>query len=115
MRKVSAFVATFLLLALLGTVLAGCGGSGSGGTSSSQPGEDVGTMDNMQQRANNAVREANLKMIDNAIQVYYAENGAYPTGVNQLTRFFASGVPVDPAGGTYYIVSQGGVAKAAVR
>ncbi len=115
MRKTCAVTAALLLFAILTVVLAGCGGSG---TTSSVPGgqteEDVST-DNAVQQANNAVRQANLKMIDSAIQAYYAENGVYPTGINQLAQYFASGVPVDPLGGTYYIITQGGVAKAAVR
>jgi predicted small lipoprotein YifL len=115
MKRILAAIAVPVLLLTVFTALAGCGGSGT--TSSSPDGqtdENVST-DNAVQQANNAVRQANLKMIDSAIQAYYVENGVYPTGINQLSQYFASGVPVDPLGGTYYIVTQGGVAKAAVR
>ena len=54
-------------------------------------------------------------MIDSAIEVYYAENGMYPTDINQLIPTYLPKVPTDPAGGTYYLVMVGGRPKAAVK
>ncbi len=113
MKKVFVTGLLLVLLCSLLSALAGCGSSGS--KPASQPTEETGGIDGVQQRAFDAAREANLRMIDSAIQAYYAENGAYPTSITQLTQSFARGVPADPAGGTYYILTQGGVAKAAVR
>ena len=113
MKKTLAAALSLLLVCTLLSVLAGCGDSGS--KPASQPVEETGGINEIQQRAYSAAREANLRMIDSAIQSYYAENGAYPTSITQLAQYFAGGVPRDPEGGTYYIITQGGVAKAAVR
>lgn len=115
MKKALAAALSLLLFCALLSALSGCGSSGSGSKPASQPVEETGGINEFQQRAYNAAREANLRMIDSAIQFYYAENEAYPTSLTQLTQFFARGVPADPMGGTYYIITQGGVAKAAVR
>jgi hypothetical protein len=115
MGRVWKVVFALLLIAALTIALVGCG-SGSGATNGSQPGGNTGdTINSVEQQANAAAREANLRMIDSAIQMYYTENNSYPTNINQLTQYFSGGVPSDPAGGTYYIKVENGMAKAAVR
>lgn len=93
------------LLALSLLLVAGCGGV-------TDPAE---TIENVQNQALDVARQANLRIIDSTIQQYYAQNGTWPTNMSQLVEFFGGKVPTDPAGGTYYIVMQGGEAKAAVR
>lgn len=73
------------------------------------------TVDTVHEAADTAAREANLKTIDSAIQMYYIENGEYPTDINQLVPSYLRYLPTDSQGGTYYIVVQQGEAKAAVR
>jgi hypothetical protein len=115
MGKAPAIIFSLLLIAALMLGVVGCG-SGSKNTTQSQPSNSVGdTIDNVQEQAYSAAREANLRIIDTAIQQYYAENGNYPTSLSQLSQFFSGGVPSDPAGGQYYITTENGVAKAAVR
>ncbi len=112
MRVIRVFICCLLVVAL--TLFAvGCGGSGS--DDSSKDSEPGGTINEMEQEANEAAREANLRTIDSAIQTYYATNGTYPTDISQLSTYFVRGIPRDPMGGTYYIVVQGGEAKAAVK
>lgn len=72
-------------------------------------------IENTQQNANAAVRDANLRTIDGAVQFYYAEKGQYPGDISQLVPEFLKTAPVDPAGGTYYLVDQGGTVRAAVK
>lgn len=50
--------------------------------------------------------QANLRTIDGAIQVYYAENGAYPT-VAQLSagNSYLKEWPAEPFAGSYVITS----------
>ncbi|MFH1149330.1 MAG: hypothetical protein V1748_02530 [Actinomycetota bacterium] len=113
-RKVSRAVVPIALAGLLALsflFVAGCGSS-TNPAATSEPG---GTIENVQQQALDVAREANLKLIDSAIQQYYAQNGTWPTSINQLLEYFGGKMPTDPAGGTYYIVTQGGEAKAAVR
>jgi hypothetical protein len=93
------------LLALSLLLVAGCGAVT----------EPVETIENVQNQALDVARQANLRLIDSAIQQYYVQNGTWPTGINQLLEYFGGKMPTDPAGGTYYIVMQGGEAKAAVR
>lgn len=109
-----------LLLALTAVFFAGCGGGSGGGADESGIQEkslmDVPEVVNTaKQGASNAAREANLRTIDSAVQAFYATEGVYPTNVNQLVPAYLRTVPVDPLGGTYYIASEGGVARAAVR
>ncbi|MHB8896533.1 MAG: hypothetical protein ACYC99_15325 [Candidatus Geothermincolia bacterium] len=69
----------------------------------------------LEQQALDAATTANLRMIDAAIQVYYAENEKWPTDINQLAQSFGGKVPSDPSGKTYYIQMVNGEAKAAVK
>jgi hypothetical protein len=103
------------LLVLVVTVVAvaGCGGSGTSSKTSAPGVGDV--VNNAKNQANGAVREANLRMIDSAIQQYYASTGSWPTDVSQLSQYFSGGLPTDPGKGTYYITTENGQAKAAVR
>jgi len=115
MGKAPAIIFSLLLLAALMLGVVGCG-SGSKNMTQSQPSSGVsGVVNSVEQQANSAARQANLRMIDTAIQQYYAENGNYPTSLDQLSQFFSGGVPSDPAGGQYYITTENGVSKAAVR
>jgi hypothetical protein len=121
MKRATSVALSLLLITALALALAGCG-SESESSIGSQPAAGSGsstgtgnTINGVEQQAANAVREANLKMIDSAIQQYNAANGAYPTDISQLSQYFARGVPTDPLGGTYYIATQNGVATAAVR
>ncbi|MBU1671002.1 MAG: hypothetical protein KKF41_06855 [Actinobacteria bacterium] len=115
-RKVSRAVVPITvagLLALSLVLVAGCGSTTT--TTPAGTSEPGGTIENVQQQALDVAREANLKLIDSAIQQYYTQNGTWPTSINQLLEYFGGKMPTDPAGGTYYIVMQGGEAKAAVR
>ncbi len=122
MKKRAAFIAlSLLVITTLALALAGCG-SGTSSSTGSQPAPgsqsptDLGNgINSVEQRAGNAAREANLRMIDSAIQQYFAANGSYPTDISQLAQYFARGVPTDPLGGTYYLTTRNGVTAAAVR
>ncbi len=106
-RRVSVAV-LFLLVALLAVLLAGCMGTQEAAV---EPVEVEG----IQRKADTAAREANLRMIDTAIQMYYSEEGVYPSGINQLVPSYFSKIPTDSAGGTYYLMKEGGTVKAAVK
>ena len=50
----------------------------------------------------------NLHMMENAIESYFAETGAYPTGLTDLItgpNDYLRRVPICPAGGTYTYLS----------
>lgn len=51
--------------------------------------------------------EANLRMIDSAIQQYKMNEGNAPTDIEALGDYFLDGVPHCPSGGEYSIVSKG--------
>jgi hypothetical protein len=107
-RSVSLAVALVLLATVPVLSLVGCGGQ-------STVERLVNTVPKIEQKAFDAVNSANLRMIDSAIQMYYAENGQWPADMNQLTPYFGGKIPVDPSGRTYYITMVNGEAKAAVR
>lgn len=124
-RKILLLLLTALLV-LSGVFLAGCGGAGEEGNGEETGIEETGieekslidvpeVVNTTKERAGNAARSANLQAIDAAIQSFYFSEGAYPTTVNQLVPQYLRSVPVDPLGGAYYIASEGGVARAAVR
>ena len=96
----------FLLVALVAVLLAGCLGTQE---------VVVEPVEGIQQKADTTAREANLRMIDTAVQMYYAEEGVYPSQINQLVPTYFSKIPTDSAGGTYYLVKEGGTVKAAVK
>lgn len=118
MKKAAAgALCLFVLLAFTAGV-AGCGSSGGTASDSSPAGqsaEETGTINTIRQKADSAASSANLRLIDSAIQQYYAATGDYPTTINQLSQYFTGGLPVDPSGGAYYLVVEGGVPRAAVR
>lgn len=100
----------FLLLGLLASatmLVVGCDPTGT--TQMVEQGKQI------EQKALDAASQANLKMIDSAIQVYYAENEEWPTSISQLTQYFGGKIPTDPSGKTYYIQMVNGQAKAAVK
>jgi hypothetical protein len=112
MKRTLAAVLSLLLLTSLASVVVGCGKSEKPTENKSEP---TGTINSVEQGTGAAIREANLRQIDSAVQQYYVTNGTYPTSITQLSQYFVRGVPVDPAGGTYYLFDQGGVPRAAVR
>ncbi len=112
-KAIPALLPALLLTAML-LSLAGCGSS-SGSSTSSGPSGPGPAVNSIEQRAGAAAREANLRLIDSAIEAYYASTGAWPTSISQLSGYFARGVPTDPLGGTYYLINKGGQVRAAVR
>lgn len=107
-------VAVLLLPALLIAVASGCGGR-PGTAEYSRPGEPGSTAGEPRRQAGGAARQANLRMIDSAVQQYFVTNGEWPTVIGQLAPYFSRGIPADPEGGTYCLVNAGGEVKAAVR
>lgn len=109
-RKLIPVVAlSVLLLASICYVGAGC-------AKSQDPLEEAtDTVEQVEQQAGGAAREANLRTIDAAIQNYYYTEGKLPTMINDLIPQYLKEMPTDPAGGNYCIVVQGDEAKAAVR
>lgn len=104
------------VVALLITLIAGICFIGVGCGESKDPVEEAtDTVENVEQQAGSAAREANLRTIDAAIQTYYYAEGELPSTINELIPKYLKEMPADPAGGTYYIVVQGQEAKAAVR
>lgn len=101
-RLVIAAILLALLLAVV--VLAGCGKT-----------EPEKVVEEVHQEANTAATEANLRTIDSAIQMYYMQEGEYPSKIGQLVPTYFKKVPTDPGGGTYYLVKDNGGVKAAVR
>jgi hypothetical protein len=102
-----AFIAVlFLVVALLAVLLTGCLGAQEAA---------IEQVETIERKADTAAREANLRMIDTAVQMYYAEDGIYPSNINQLVPRYFNSVPTDSAGGTYYLVKEGGTVKAAVK
>jgi len=99
-------VVLLLMVALLMVLLTGCLGTQEA---------SVEPVEGIQRKADTAAREANLRMIDTAVQMYYAEEGDYPSEINQLVPSYFSEIPTDSAGGTYYLVKEGVTVKAAVK
>jgi len=85
--------------------------SGCGGVES--PSQMV---NQVKDRASAVARQANLTAIDAAISTYQLDHDQQvPTDINQLLTYLGGKIPVDPLGGTYYIVVKNGAASAAVR
>lgn len=95
------------MLAPAGMLAAGCDPTGT--TQVVEQGKVV------EQKAYEAATQANLKMIDTAIEVFYTQSGKWPTDIGQLKEFFGGRIPVDPSGRAYYITMVNGRAKAGVR
>jgi hypothetical protein len=100
-------VMLLLLAAGAATLIAGCDPTGTT--------QVVDQGKQLEQKAYDAARMANLKIIDSAIQAYYAEREEWPTDISQLASYFGGKIPTDAAGGTYYITTVNGEAKAAVK
>jgi len=109
-RILAVFVIPILVLSVI-AVLAGCGSK----TTGTQSATEGGFINQTKEAANDAAREANLRTIDSVIDAYYAENGTYPTDISQLVPTYLPQIPTDPAGGTYYLTTEGGIPKAAVK
>ncbi|MBU4194429.1 MAG: hypothetical protein KKF66_05470 [Actinobacteria bacterium] len=105
-RRALVPVAFLLVVFLAAAVLAGC---------EVEPSKVIEEGQQVERQADTAVREANLRMIDAAVRMYYAEEGDYPSTIGQLVPGYFGKVPTDPAGGTYYLVKEGGAVKAAVK
>ena len=73
------------------------------------------TVNQAQQGAIQATRDANLQILNAAIQVYYANTGQYPTSLQQLVGQYIKQIPTDPEGKTYMLVTENGVVKAVVK
>ncbi len=111
-------VLIFMILVLSFFVFAGCGGekkSGEKTTGGVTEGELPEALKNIKGKSESAAREANLNAINSAIQTYFMENGQYPSSIEQLVPRYLQSIPIDPAGGVYYIRFEGGRARAAVR
>lgn len=109
-RIISVFVMLLLILSVA-AVSAGCGSK----TTGTQSATEGGLIEQTMEVANEATRQANLRTIDSAVEVYYATKGSYPTDINQLVPELLPKLPTDPAGGTYYLTTEGGMPKAAVK
>ena len=109
-RILAVLVMPILILSVV-AVSAGCGSK----TTGTQSATEGGFINQTREAANDAARESNLRTIDSAVDFYYAENGTYPTDINQLIPTYLPKVPTDPAGGTYYLTTEGGIPKAAVK
>ncbi|MBU4173365.1 MAG: hypothetical protein KKB90_11095 [Actinobacteria bacterium] len=97
----------FLMVIFVATaVLAGC---------ETPMEEAVEQVEVIERKADTTAREANLRMIDSAVQMYYTEEGVYPSNISQLVPSYFSEIPTDSAGGTYYLVKEGATVKAAVK
>jgi len=105
-KKAPAVLLIVLIVAISAFAFAGCG-------TKTEPEK---TVDTVKQQAEQATRDVNLRIIDSAIQMYYAETGEYPTNISQLSKYFKDGKPpTDPMGGTYYIKTGGAEPVAAVQ
>ena len=109
-RIMSVFVMLLLILSIA-AVSAGCGSKKTG----TQSATEGGFIERTKEAANEVARQTNLRTIDSVVAVYYATKGSYPTDINQLVPEFLHKIPTDPAGGTYYLTTEGGVPKAAVK
>jgi competence protein ComGC len=107
MKMISLCVMLAIIAAAAATMIAGCDPTGTS--------QIVDQGKQLEQKAYDAARQANLKIIDASIQAYYAEHEEWPTSISQLESYFGGKVPTDAAGGTYYIVTENGEAKAAVK
>ena len=106
--------AVVVLLPLALSIAAFSEGCGSK-TAETQSATEGGFIEQTKQQANEAARQANLRTIDSAVDLYYASNGSYPADISQLAPEFLPRIPTDPAGGTYYLTTEGGRPKAAVK
>lgn len=62
----------------------------------------LGVYTNTKDEAGQTVCRANLRTIDGAVQMYYAENEKYPTSIRQLVPDFLKRVPKCPSGDKPY-------------
>ena len=107
-------LSVFVMLLFILSVAAGSAGCGSK-TTGTQSATEGGFIEQTKEAANEAARQTNLRTIDSAVEVYYATKGSYPTDINQMVPELLRKLPTDPAGGTYYLTTEGGIPKAAVK
>ena len=110
-KRILAVVVMLILGLSVVAVLAGCGST----TTETQSATEGGMLQETQEAANEAARQANLRIIDSGVEMYYADNGTYPADINQLVPTYLPKMPTDPAGGTYYLLMEGERPKAAVK
>jgi hypothetical protein len=97
-------VVVALLVIMAGAFLPGCFGT-------TEPEQVV---NEVEQQGSEVARQANLRAIDAAIQVYFSDNGEYPDNIDQLSDYMRR-IPEDPLGGTYYLEKKGEEVSAAVK
>jgi len=106
-RTIIAVMASLVALSAVVVLSAGCN------SGIPDPGKAVESIKN---QSSTIARQANLAAIEAAITSYeMANNGDVPTNINQLLSYLGGKIPVDPLGGTYYIIVQNGAASAGVR
>ena len=110
-KRVLAVLVLSLMVLSIVAVSGGCGRK----TTGTQSATEGGFIERTKGAANDAARQANLRTIDLAVELYYASKGSYPTDISQLGPEYLPKVPTDPAGGTYYLVMEGERPKAAVK
>ncbi|HEY5494618.1 MAG TPA: hypothetical protein VIK15_08475 [Candidatus Anoxymicrobiaceae bacterium] len=102
-----AVVASLVALSAVVVLSAGCN------TGIPDPGKAV---QSIKDQTSQVARQANLAAIEAAISAFeLANNGDVPTSINQLLSYLGGKIPVDPLGGTYYIIVENGAASAGVR
>lgn len=109
-RRLALIIVALLAFSVV-AVSVGCGSKMTG----TQSATEGGLIEQTMEVANEATRQANLRTIDSAVEVYYATKGSYPTDINQLVPELLPKLPTDPAGGTFYLTTEGGIPKAAVK
>jgi hypothetical protein len=98
-KRKPALVVLVLMVLAIAAISAGCGSK----TTGTQSGTEGGLIQQTKKAANEAARQANLRIIDSAVDLYYSSKGLYPTDINQLVPDFLPKIPTDPEGGTYYL------------
>ena len=57
-------------------------------------------------RLHDVIHESNLKLLNQAVDSFYAKFQRYPSSIKELVHFdIISDIPIDPRGGSYYISS----------
>lgn len=102
-KRALAVVVLLLLVLSIAAFSAGCGSK----TAETQSTTEGGFIQQTKQHANEAARQSNLRAIDSAVDLFYASNGSYPSDISQLAPEFLPKIPTDPAGGTYYLTTEG--------
>jgi hypothetical protein len=102
-RTIIAVMASLVALCAVVVLSAGCN------SGIPDPGKAV---QSIKDQTSQVARQANLAAISS---FELANNGDAPTSINQLSTYLGGKIPVDPLGGTYYIIVENGAASAGVR